>query len=167
MVAPGRVELPTFGLGNRCSIHLSYGAKVNLPHYLTAIFDRQDGARPAQGFGSQVVESEIQFEHVDSRFAEEPQVALVGVLLDQVANRGFRKAALPSDARNLKLRGCRGDLGIQARGGGGEEIDGIELRGILFMQGLGVGLNAVDQFLVGGSEVGAAGVGGVVSVAGG
>jgi hypothetical protein len=26
VVAPGRVELPTFGLGNRCSIHLSYGA---------------------------------------------------------------------------------------------------------------------------------------------
>ena len=24
--APGRVELPTNGLGNRCSIHLSYGA---------------------------------------------------------------------------------------------------------------------------------------------
>jgi hypothetical protein len=29
MVAPGRVELPTFGLGNRCSIHLSYGAKFS------------------------------------------------------------------------------------------------------------------------------------------
>ncbi len=27
MVAPGRFELPTSGLGNRCSIHLSYGAK--------------------------------------------------------------------------------------------------------------------------------------------
>ena len=26
MVAPGRFELPTSGLGNRCSIHLSYGA---------------------------------------------------------------------------------------------------------------------------------------------
>src|SRR5215472_1860530 len=26
--APGRVELPTNGLGNRCSIHLSYGANV-------------------------------------------------------------------------------------------------------------------------------------------
>jgi hypothetical protein len=25
-VAPGRFELPTSGLGNRCSIHLSYGA---------------------------------------------------------------------------------------------------------------------------------------------
>jgi hypothetical protein len=24
--APGRFELPTYGLGNRCSIHLSYGA---------------------------------------------------------------------------------------------------------------------------------------------
>jgi hypothetical protein len=26
MVTPGRFELPTCGLGNRCSIHLSYGA---------------------------------------------------------------------------------------------------------------------------------------------
>ena len=26
MVSPGRFELPTSGLGNRCSIHLSYGA---------------------------------------------------------------------------------------------------------------------------------------------
>jgi hypothetical protein len=34
-VAPGRVELPTFGLGNRCSIHLSYGAIAGLRHYLT------------------------------------------------------------------------------------------------------------------------------------
>ena len=29
MGAPGRVELPTNGLGNRCSIHLSYGAVYN------------------------------------------------------------------------------------------------------------------------------------------
>ena len=35
MEAPGRVELPTNGLGNRCSIHLSYGAEQ--PHYLTSI----------------------------------------------------------------------------------------------------------------------------------
>ena len=32
MVAPGRVELPTFGLGNRCSIHLSYGATPDLSY---------------------------------------------------------------------------------------------------------------------------------------
>jgi hypothetical protein len=31
MVALGRFELPTFGLGNRCSIHLSYRAmRLNL-----------------------------------------------------------------------------------------------------------------------------------------
>jgi hypothetical protein len=29
LVAPGRFELPTSGLGNRCSIHLSYGATLN------------------------------------------------------------------------------------------------------------------------------------------
>ena len=28
--APGRFELPTSGLGNRCSIHLSYGAVPEL-----------------------------------------------------------------------------------------------------------------------------------------
>ena len=32
VVAPGRVELPTFGLGNRCSIHLSYGADADSNH---------------------------------------------------------------------------------------------------------------------------------------
>jgi hypothetical protein len=37
MVAPGRVELPTFGLGNRCSIHLSYGAVRAQLKYLTLI----------------------------------------------------------------------------------------------------------------------------------
>ena len=33
--ALGRVELPTNGLGNRCSIHLSYRA-LSLTHYPTA-----------------------------------------------------------------------------------------------------------------------------------
>ena len=28
MEAPGRVELPTRSLGNCCSIHLSYGARI-------------------------------------------------------------------------------------------------------------------------------------------
>ena len=37
MEAPGRVELPTNGLGNRCSIHLSYGAAGTLLDYLTSV----------------------------------------------------------------------------------------------------------------------------------
>ena len=38
--APGRVELPTNGLGNRCSIHLSYGARetMSLSHAKFALF---------------------------------------------------------------------------------------------------------------------------------
>ncbi len=35
-MAPGRVELPTFGLGNRCSIHLSYGANAVVSQFYTA-----------------------------------------------------------------------------------------------------------------------------------
>jgi hypothetical protein len=35
--APGRVELPTNGLGNRCSIHLSYGAKRDTQHNLNTL----------------------------------------------------------------------------------------------------------------------------------
>ena len=35
MGAPGRVELPTNGLGNRCSIHLSYGATFRINMLLT------------------------------------------------------------------------------------------------------------------------------------
>ena len=44
MVAPGRVELPTFGLGNRCSIHLSYGADATQPHYFTLVYRFWHGA---------------------------------------------------------------------------------------------------------------------------
>ena len=37
MEAPGGVEPPTNGLGNRCSIQLSYGANAIEVHYLTPI----------------------------------------------------------------------------------------------------------------------------------
>ena len=39
MVTPGRFELPTCGLGNRCSIHLSYGAILESTTYRQFHFD--------------------------------------------------------------------------------------------------------------------------------
>ena len=50
MEAPGRVELPTNGLGNRCSIHLSYGAKHET-HYLTRISSSRDWGRLGKELG--------------------------------------------------------------------------------------------------------------------
>ena len=45
MEAPGGVEPPTNGLGNRCSIHLSYGATAGLGHYL--MWNREGGEHDA------------------------------------------------------------------------------------------------------------------------
>jgi hypothetical protein len=70
MVAPGRVELPTFGLGNRCSIHLSYGAGANSPHYLTSFYRHNHHKVRSSGFWRQIVHSKIEFQHVDPRFPE-------------------------------------------------------------------------------------------------
>jgi hypothetical protein len=44
--APGRVELPTNGLGNRCSIHLSYGARLRYPVILLRDFILNCGCVP-------------------------------------------------------------------------------------------------------------------------
>jgi hypothetical protein len=52
MVAPGRVELPTFGLGNRCSIHLSYGAGANSPIISRRFIAINIATSRVQGFGS-------------------------------------------------------------------------------------------------------------------
>ena len=70
MVAPGRVELPTFGLGNRCSIHLSYGAK-SAPLSHDDFWTQRWSGGFGSGLGGQIVQCEIQFQHVDSRFSKQ------------------------------------------------------------------------------------------------
>ena len=46
MVSPGRFELPTYGLGNRCSIQLSY--RDPAPYVNSLPHDRLLSAREAQ-----------------------------------------------------------------------------------------------------------------------
>ncbi len=51
MEAPGGVEPPTNGLGNRCSIQLSYGANAILLHYATpfareSVVQHRNAVRP-------------------------------------------------------------------------------------------------------------------------
>ncbi len=68
MEAPGGVEPPTNGLGNRCSIQLSYGAKA------APLSHAELGIRSA--FGREIIQREVQFEHIYARFSEEAKIAL-------------------------------------------------------------------------------------------
>lgn len=91
-----------------------------------------------------LIQSEVQFQNVDAGFAEQAEIALGGVLLDQIAEGGFPQSAFMGDAGDLKIGGGRGDVGIEAGRGCGDEIDGNGLRRIFLVQSLGVGLDAVD-----------------------
>jgi hypothetical protein len=71
------------------------------------------------------------------------------------------------DARGLEVGGVGSDVGIEAGAGGGDQVDGDGLAGILLGELVDGALDAVDERLVGLGQVGAAGGGGVVAVAGG
>jgi len=73
------------------------------------------------------VEREVQFQNVDTRFAEKSEFALLCMFLNQIANRGFGQASLFRDAGNLKLRGSGRNFRIQTGGGRRDEIYGNEL----------------------------------------
>ncbi len=74
--------------------------------------------------------------------------------------------ALTGDASDLKLRSSRRDVGIEAGGGGGDQIDwniGTRMVGLC---GCCVGGDAIDQLLVCRRVVRAAGVCSVIAGAG-
>lgn len=48
MVTPGRFELPTCGLGNRRSIHLSYGATFDILTRYKQKHEKGFGSNPCQ-----------------------------------------------------------------------------------------------------------------------
>ena len=88
-----------------------------------------------------------------------------GVSRDQLADGIFAHAPLTRHARNLKLRTGGGDIRIEAGGRCCQQVDGNGLAGILRLQPGKILFEAVDEFLVGRSKVGAAGVRRVIAVA--
>lgn len=115
--------------------------------------------------GLQVVQVEVQAKHVDARFSEQAEGAAFGVFLHQRANGGLREMAGGGDCVYLVERRGRRDVWIEAGCGGGDEILGYGLAGILLLISRDSRIDAIDERTVGFGQVGAAGVGGVVTVA--
>ena len=63
----------------------------------------------------QIVEREIELEHIDARLAEQAERAAFDLAFDQRADAGFRQVARLGDARHLKQRRLRRYIADRAR----------------------------------------------------
>src|ERR1035437_4119898 len=115
----------------------------------------------------ELVEVEVEFEDVDAGFAEQAQLAGGDVPLDELADLGFAEVAGLGDAGSLEGCGVRGDVGVEAGGRGGDQVDGDGLAGVLLGELVDGALDAIDEDLAGLSQVGAAGSGSVIARASG
>ena len=113
-----------------------------------------------------LIEREVQFEHVDPRFAEKAQLPALGLRVDQPPDVGLAGMPLAGDARHLEVRGRRRDVRVEARRRRRDEIDGDWNTRVLAPRGLDVGRDGFDQFLVGRAELAARRIGRVVRRAG-
>src|SRR5215471_14358172 len=89
------------------------------------------------------------------------------MLADQRTKIIFRDTASLGHARNLELSGRRGDIGIEARPGGCDQINWNRRARVLSLQRSDVALHALDQLLIRGSKIRSTRAGSVVSIAGG
>ena len=115
----------------------------------------------------QLVEVEVEFKDVDAGLAENAELTARGVLRDELADAVFRDAAGFGDAGNLEIGGVGGDVRVEAGAGGGDQVDGNGLAGVLFGELVDGALDAVNKSFVGLGQVGAAGGCGIVAIAGG
>src|SRR5579872_423071 len=95
-----------------------------------------------------LVQIQVQLQHIHSGFAEQSQIALVRVFLNQTPNNTLSKAALTRYPWNLKLGSGRRDFRVQTGSGSGEKVDGDRLIRVLLMKGRRIGAHSLDQFLV-------------------
>ena len=118
------------------------------------------------GGGGGVVEGEIEGEDVDAGFAEEAELAGLGMRFDEGAELGFGEAAQGGDAGDLVFSGGGGDVGIETGSGCGDEVYGDRGGGGVRLGG-DAALDTIGEGLACGAEVRAGGGAGVVTGAGG
>ncbi len=77
-------------------------------------------SRPSVNF----IKGAVEEEDVDAGFAEDVEVAVVGVGGDEGGDGGGREAAGFGNAGDLELGVGQADVGIEAAGGGGDGVGG-------------------------------------------
>ena len=113
-----------------------------------------------------MIEFQVELQDIDARFAKKTELAVFCVACNYRVESVWRHAALRGDAGELKVSGCWSDVGVKTRGGGGDEVNRNGRAGSVGLRRCSVGGDALDELLIGGGVVGAAGVCRVVARAG-
>jgi hypothetical protein len=112
-----------------------------------------------------IFQSKIQRQDIHSRLAQEPEVSLASMPLNQLTDRGFRNLPFTCNPRNLELGSCGGNFRIKSGRGCRDELHWNELVWILLMEGCRVRADPVDQLLVRRTKIRASRVRSIVSIA--
>ena len=118
----------------------------------------------AVGYSVNSIQCQVQFQHVDSRFAEQAERAAFGVLRNELANRLLVDAAGFCDASDLILGRRRADVRIEPAAGRGHQVDRHRARlvGMRLLHVLDAAANGVELRRIGRPEVAAGRRGAVV-----
>ena len=110
------------------------------------------------------IQRQVQFQNVDPRLSEEAPLSSLSLPRHDGPHRRFAHAARFGDARHLELGGGRRDLGIEARSRSCDHIHGHRLSRILCLGSGHVGVHPIDEFLIGGTQVGSGRSGGIIAI---
>ena len=102
-----------------------------------------------------LVEGEVEFEDINPGLTEKAELTALGVLRNESSDGIFPEAALARDARDLELRCGGGDVGIEPGTRSGDQVDRNIGIGVVELKDANVSGDAINQFLVCGTVVGA------------
>ena len=67
------------------------------------------------GFPQCLIECQVQFENIDPRLSQNPELPSLGVLANELSHVVLLHSAFPGNAWDLKLCCCRADMWVEAR----------------------------------------------------